>query len=105
MEPGCGAAIRKDGIANCNLQFRIAFEIDRACAIRSEFAASLRRFGDVYARFGHVLYRSRAVVLEGTVEQDERRGFSFVVERMADLGRALAGKPAARSRRGSKRIA
>lgn len=28
--------------------------------------------------------------MEGKVEQDERRGFSFVVERMSDLGRALA---------------
>ena len=47
-------------------------------------------FERCYRRFGHVLYGSSAYLLEGRVEQDPRRGFSFVVGRIEDLGAALA---------------
>jgi error-prone DNA polymerase len=46
-------------------------------------------FNDVYRRDGHHLYRAASFLLEGVVEQDERRGFSFVVEGIADLGELL----------------
>jgi error-prone DNA polymerase len=47
-------------------------------------------FEGVYRhRGGHLLYREAAFLLEGTVEQDERRGFSFVVERIEALTEAL----------------
>jgi DNA polymerase III alpha subunit len=60
-------------------------------------------FEDVYRhRGGHLLYREAAFLLEGTVEQDERRGFSFVVERIEAL-RRTEGRPA--EGRGSRRAA
>ncbi len=38
---------------------------------------------------GHVLYRTNAYLLDGRVEQNPRRGFSFVVDRIEDLNKAL----------------
>jgi hypothetical protein len=55
----------------------------------------------VYRRFGHLLYRSSAFLIEGRVEQDPRRGFSFVVGRTQDLDEALGG--AARAETSSSR--
>jgi error-prone DNA polymerase len=48
-------------------------------------------FSDTHHRYGHHLYQSGSFLLEGMVEQDERRGFSFVVNRIEDLGRLLSG--------------
>jgi len=48
-------------------------------------------FEGAYRRYGHVLHHSGAFLLEGRVEQDRRRGFSFLVERVLDLREALAG--------------
>jgi hypothetical protein len=47
-------------------------------------------FESVYRKCGHVLHQTGAYLLEGSVEQDRRRGFSFIVDRIADLGEALA---------------
>jgi error-prone DNA polymerase len=46
-------------------------------------------FESVYARYGHLLHRCPALLLEGRVEQDPRRGFSFLVEKVADLRQVL----------------
>ena len=46
-------------------------------------------FEGVYRRYGHVLHHRRAYLLEGRVEQDQRRGFSFLVGRIRDLSEAL----------------
>jgi error-prone DNA polymerase len=46
-------------------------------------------FEGVYARYGHLLHRCGAFLLDGRVEQDGRRGFSFLVERVRDLAKAL----------------
>jgi DNA polymerase III alpha subunit len=43
-----------------------------------------------FRRYGHILYQTSAYLLDGRVEQDERRGFSFVVHRIRSLDRALA---------------
>ena len=51
-------------------------------------------FSGTYRRYGYHLYRAAAFLLEGRVEQDARRGFSFVVERIWDLGAILAGREA-----------
>ncbi len=48
-------------------------------------------FRSVYERFGDLLHHRGAFLLEGRVEQDRRKGFSFVVERVGDLREALAG--------------
>jgi error-prone DNA polymerase len=48
-------------------------------------------FEGTYKRHGHVLHRSGAFLLEGRVEQDRRRGFSFLVERVLDLWEVLEG--------------
>ena len=48
-------------------------------------------FESVYARYGHLLHREGAFLLEGVVEQDSRRGFSFLVHRIKSLREALAG--------------
>lgn len=48
-------------------------------------------FERVYARHGHLLHREGAFLLEGVVEQDVRRGFSFLVHRIESLGELLAG--------------
>jgi DNA polymerase III alpha subunit len=47
-------------------------------------------FEDAYKRYGHVLYHSGTFLLQGRVEQDSRRGFSFLVASVRDLGEALA---------------
>jgi len=47
-------------------------------------------FEGVYKRCGHVLHQKGAFLLTGKVEQDRRRGFSFLVERIGDLQEVLA---------------
>jgi error-prone DNA polymerase len=47
-------------------------------------------FRSVYVKYGDVLHHRGAFLLEGRVEQDRRRGFSFLVERIGDLREALA---------------
>ena len=53
-------------------------------------------FRPTYERFGHILHQASSYLLEGRVEQDERRGFSFLVQRISDLGAeiedALSGR-------------
>jgi error-prone DNA polymerase len=46
-------------------------------------------FEGCYRRYGHVLYETGTYLLEGWVEQDARRGFSFVLERIFPLSRVL----------------
>jgi hypothetical protein len=46
-------------------------------------------FEGVYKRDGHVLHQRGAFLLDGRVEQDKRRGFSYLVERVRDLSRVL----------------
>lgn len=48
-------------------------------------------FERVYERYGWLLHHRGALLLDGKVEQDPRRGSSFLVERIADLSEALAG--------------
>ena len=48
-------------------------------------------FEDVYERYGDLLHHRGAFFLEGTVEQNPEKGFSFVVARVRDLREALAG--------------
>jgi hypothetical protein len=48
-------------------------------------------FEGAYRRHGHILHRSGAFLLEGRVEQDRRRGFSSLVERVLDLQEVLEG--------------
>jgi hypothetical protein len=43
-----------------------------------------------------VLHQRGAFLLEGKVEQDHRRGFSFLVERISDLQEVLANEDEAR---------
>ena len=47
-------------------------------------------FEGTYKRYGHTLHHSGAFLLEGRVEQDRRRGFSLLVERVLDLREVLA---------------
>jgi DNA polymerase III alpha subunit len=47
-------------------------------------------FRPVYVKYGDVLHHRGAFLLEGRVEQDRSRGFSFLVERIGDLREALA---------------
>jgi len=49
-------------------------------------------FEGVYRRYGHVLHQRGAFLLDGRVEQDRRRGFSFLVERIGDLQEVLANE-------------
>ena len=49
-------------------------------------------FRPTYERYGHILHQKSAYLLEGRVEQDDRRGFSFLVQRIEDLGSLLRGK-------------
>ena len=49
-------------------------------------------FHPVYERYGHILHQKSSYLLEGRVEQDDRRGFSFLVERISGLGEALSGR-------------
>jgi error-prone DNA polymerase len=53
-------------------------------------------FEGVYRRCGHVLHQRGAFLLEGRVEQDRRRGLSFLVERVRDLQEALDQEVGAR---------
>jgi DNA polymerase III alpha subunit len=48
-------------------------------------------FSKTYERYGHVLHRSGAFLLEGRVEVDRRRGHSFLVERIEDLAEVIYG--------------
>jgi len=48
-------------------------------------------FRSAYARYGHVLHQSGAYLLDGRVEQDRRRGPSFLVDGIRDLGGVLSG--------------
>jgi error-prone DNA polymerase len=48
-------------------------------------------FENIYERYGWLLHHRGAFLLEGTVEQNPDKGFSFVVSRVRDLGEALAG--------------
>ena len=47
-------------------------------------------FRPVYERYGELLHHEGAFLLEGVVEQDTDRGFSFLVRRIESLGEALA---------------
>lgn len=47
-------------------------------------------FRTVYERRGHMLHQGGAFLLDGRVEQDRWRGFSYLVEDIRDLSRALA---------------
>lgn len=47
-------------------------------------------FSKTYDRYGHVLHRSGAFLLEGRVQVDRRRGHSFLVERIADLAAVIS---------------
>jgi error-prone DNA polymerase len=47
-------------------------------------------FEDPYRRYGHVLYESGAYLLHGRVEQEERRGFAFLVQEIQNLSSVLA---------------
>lgn len=49
-------------------------------------------FRPTYERYGHILHQKSAYLLEGRVEQDDRRGFSLLVQRIEDLGSLLLGK-------------
>jgi error-prone DNA polymerase len=53
-------------------------------------------FEGIYKRYGHVLHQRGAFLLEGRVEQDRRRGFSFLVELIGDLSEVFAGAAEAR---------
>ena len=57
-----------------------------------------------YRRFGHVLHGSSAYLLEGRVEQDARRGFSFVADRIQSLGPVLADAARSDTRRARKAV-
>jgi len=47
-------------------------------------------FERCYRRFGHVLYGADAYLLDGRVEQNQRRGSSFLVDRIRPLGEVVA---------------
>ena len=47
-------------------------------------------FRQVYERYGEILHHEGAFLLEGVVEQDADRGFSFLVRRIDSLGEILA---------------
>jgi error-prone DNA polymerase len=48
-------------------------------------------FRPVYERYGDLLHYKGAFLLGGTVEQDRRKRFSFLVERIRDLREVLKG--------------
>ncbi len=48
-------------------------------------------FRALYERQGEILHREGAFLLEGRVEQTDKRGFAFLVERIESLREALAG--------------
>ena len=55
-------------------------------------------FRSVYRRYGSLVHHEGAFLLEGTAEQTESRGFSFLVSRVASL-RAASSRRQLRSRR------
>lgn len=55
-------------------------------------------FDEVYRSQGHHLYRAGSFLLEGIVEQDEKRGFAFVVDSIDDLSRHLPAEVAGERR-------
>ncbi|WP_166395066.1 DNA polymerase III subunit alpha [Rubrobacter marinus] len=48
-------------------------------------------FRSVYERFGHLLHREGAFLLDGRVERTDARGFAFLVQRIGSLREALKG--------------
>jgi DNA polymerase III alpha subunit len=48
-------------------------------------------FHSGYEKYGDLLHHRGAFLLDGRVEQDMRRGYSFLVERIRDLREVLAG--------------
>lgn len=48
-------------------------------------------FRPAYERYGHLLHREGAFLLEGRVERTDARGFAFLVQRIKGLHGALAG--------------
>jgi error-prone DNA polymerase len=50
-------------------------------------------FRPIYKRYGDLLHHRGAFLLEGRVEQDRRRGSSFLVERIKDLREELGVMP------------
>jgi error-prone DNA polymerase len=52
-------------------------------------------FEGSFRKSGHILYETTAYLLHGRVEQDDRRGFSFLVESIQPLSTVLAGREAA----------
>lgn len=48
-------------------------------------------FSKTYERYGHVLHRSGAFLVEGRVEVNRRTGHSFLVERIEDLSAVISG--------------
>ena len=51
-------------------------------------------FADVYEKYGPALHQESAFVVDGRVEQDPRRGFAFLAERVLSLRAALDGTAA-----------
>jgi error-prone DNA polymerase len=47
-------------------------------------------FWPVYERYGELLHHEGAFLLEGVIEQDADRGFSFLIRRMESLREVLA---------------
>jgi error-prone DNA polymerase len=72
-------------------------------------------FRTTYERYGDLLHHRGAFLLEGRVEQDRRRGFSFLVKRIEDLREILtttkvpmpraASEPSLRAKRRGRRSA
>jgi error-prone DNA polymerase len=50
-------------------------------------------FRPIYERYGDLLHHRGSFLLEGHVEQDRRKGSSFLVERIKDLREELGGMP------------
>ncbi len=48
-------------------------------------------FRSAYERYGHLLHREGAFLLEGRVERTDSRGFAFLVQRIESLSSALTG--------------
>ena len=64
-------------------------------------------FEKTYQSYGHVLHHESAYLMEGLVEQDGRRGFSYLVERIEPLHAALAlvessGRSASRTKEATR---
>jgi hypothetical protein len=48
------------------------------------------KFEGIYRSYGRIVHQRTAFLLEGKVEQNRKRGFSFLVERVGNLQEALA---------------